>query len=487
MTVQAISTELPDVPGDRFKLLHLEQLDQIEQLRRLPASEVEGIRAAAHVLPFAVNTYVIEQLIDWSLVPEDPIFQLTFPQRDMLAPEDFERISSVVSAHAPREVIQQVAREIQLAMNPHPAGQATLNVPIIDREPLSGVQHKYRETVLFFPSRGQTCLSYCTYCFRWPQFVGLDDMKFAARETDGLVEYLRAHRDVSNVLFTGGDPLVMRTSLLRRYVEPLLAEDLDQVSTIRIGTKSLAFWPQRFLTDPDADDLLRLFEQIVESGRHLAFMAHFSHPRELETDVAQRALARVIATGAVVRTQAPLIRHVNDDAEVWARMWSEQVRLGAVPYYMFVERDTGPRAYFEVPLARGWQIFRDAYSSVSGLSRTVRGPSMSATPGKVVVDGVATIAGEEVFALRFLQARRPEWVGRPFFARYDPKATWLDQLRPAMGEDEFFFSEGLREIEAAHARDLAGRKAETVRARSAALAGGERSPEPIAMVTGTRR
>jgi KamA family protein len=326
----------------------------------------------------------------------------------------------------------------------------TLNVPLQGASTLDGVQHKYRETVLFFPSRGQTCFSYCTYCFRWPQFVGLSEMKFAAREADALVAYLRAHTEVDNVLVTGGDPLVMRTPLLRRYLEPLLAPELPHITTIRIGTKSLAFWPQRFLTDPDADDLLGLFEEIVKSGRHLAFMAHFSHPRELETEVAQQAIARVLATGAVVRTQAPLIRRVNDDARIWARMWTEQVRLGAVPYYMFVERDTGPRDYFDVPLERGWRIYRDAYSSVSGLARTARGPSMSATPGKVVIDGVTTIGREQVFALRFLQARRPEWVGRPFFARYDANATWLDQLRPAFGEQEFFFAAGMREIEAEH-------------------------------------
>lgn len=439
------------VAEQRFRLFRLEQLDEIRPLQRLPRAEIDGIRAVAHVLPFAVNSYVIDELIDWDRVPDDPIFQLTFPQRDMLERSEFERIDRLLRSHAPREVVQAAAREIQLAMNPHPAGQATLNVPMLDNAPMAGVQHKYRETVLFFPSRGQTCLSYCTYCFRWPQFVGLDDMKFAARETADLVAYLRAHRDVSNVLITGGDPLVMRTSVLRHYVEPLLADDLEHVSTIRIGTKSMAFWPQRFVTDPDADDLLRLFEQVVHSGRHLAFMAHFSHPRELETRIAQEAMARIIATGAVVRTQAPLIRRINDDAAVWARMWSEQVRLGAVPYYMFVERDTGPRDYFEVPLASGWQIFRDAYAQISGLARTVRGPSMSATPGKVVVDGIASVAGEQVFALRLLQARRPEWVGRPFFARYDPDATWLDQLRPAFGADEFFFAAGMREIEADHA------------------------------------
>ncbi len=439
----------------RFKLLRREHLDQIEPLQRLPRSEIDAIRTVAHVLPFAVNSYVVDELIDWSRAPRDPIFQLTFPQREMLAPDDFERMFKLVRENAPEEQLRSAAREIQLRMNPHPAGQATLNVPqqasaASGGAGPTGIQHKYRETVLFFPSRGQTCLSYCTYCFRWPQFVGLDDMKFAARESVGLVEYLRSHKEVSNVLITGGDPLVMRTPLLRRYLEPLLAADLEHLSTIRIGTKALAFWPQRFLTDPDADDLLALFEEIVKSGRHLAFMAHFSHPRELETDVAQAALARVIATGAVVRTQAPMIRRVNDDARTWQRMWSEQVRLGAIPYYAFVERDTGPRGYFEVPLERAWRIFREAYSGVSGLARSVRGPSMSATPGKVVIDGVSVIGSEQVFVLRFLQARRSEWVGRPFFARFDPRATWLDQLRPAFGREEFFFAEGMREIEAEH-------------------------------------
>ena len=115
-------------------------------------------------------------------------------------------------------------------------------------------------------------------------------------------------------------------------------------------------------------------------------------------------------------------------------MWRAQLRLGMVPYYMFVERDTGPQGYFAVPLARAADIFRDAYSTVSGLCRTVRGPSMSATPGKVCVDGVVEIAGQKVFALHMIQSRDPSQVGRPFFAEYDPDAVWLTDLRPAFAD-----------------------------------------------------
>jgi hypothetical protein len=137
--------------------------------------------------------------------------------------------------------------------------------------------------------------------------------------------------------------------------------------------------------------------------------------------------------------QGPLIRHINEDPKSWAELWTTGVRLGAIPYYMFVERDTGPREYFQLPLARAHEIFQQAYQMVSGLARTVRGPSMSAFPGKVVIDGVATIAGEKVFALQFLQARNPDWVRKPFYAKYDPAATWLDHLKPAFGQERFFF------------------------------------------------
>ena len=321
-----------------------------------------------------------------------------------------------------------------MRLNPHPAGQLALNIPAMSEEPLPGVQHKYPETVLVFPKQGQTCHAYCTYCFRWAQFVGEPDLKMATDDVAKVVSYLRAHREVTSVLITGGDPMIMGAGVLGQYIEPLLDPGLEHIESIRIGTKSLSYWPQRFVSDPDADDTLRLFEQVGAAGKTLALMAHFSHPRELEPDLVATAVSRIRSTGAIIRTQAPLIRSINDDAETWRTMWRTHLRMGMVPYYMFVERDTGPQGYFAVPLARATEIFRDAYSSVSGLCRTVRGPSMSATPGKVCIDGVTEIAGERVFALHMIQARDPALVGRPFFARYDPDAVWLTDLRPAFAD-----------------------------------------------------
>ncbi len=443
MTAQA------KIKARKYKGYTRKDIDKIPELQTLEHHDIVAIKAVSAVLPFRVNRYVIEELIRWQDVPNDPIYQLTFPQRGMLDRKDLSRMVELVWRNASAKEIESAAREIQARLNPHPAGQMEFNVPRLGQEPLDGMQHKYRETVLFFPSQGQTCHAYCTYCFRWPQFVGIDELKFASRETHKLVDYLQRHPEVNSVLFTGGDPLIMKTAVLRRYIEPLLAPELEHVVSIRLGTKATAYWPYRFLTDPDADDLLRLFEECRQAGKHLAIMSHYSHPRELRTPAAQAAARRILDTGAAIRCQAPLIRHVNDEPNVWADMWRVQVQLGAVPYYMFVERDTGPKNYFEVPLANAAEIFRTAYKRVSGLARTVRGPSMSATPGKVAVDGVAEVHGEKVFVLKFIQGREPDWVGRPFFAQYDPEATWLDDLRPAFGQQRFFFEQTLSEIKAA--------------------------------------
>ena len=182
----------------------------------------------------------------------------------------------------------------------------------------------------------------------------------------------------------------------------------------------------------------------MQSGKHVALMAHLNHWRELDTEICREAIRRIRATGAEIRSQGPLVAHINDNADDWARMWREQVRLGIIPYYMFVERDTGAKCYFEVPLAKAWEIYREAMKQVSGLGRTARGPSMSSGPGKIEIQGVTEIQGEKVFVLRFIQGRNPDWVQRPFFARYDESATWLDDLKPAFGEDRFFFEDEYR-------------------------------------------
>jgi len=428
------------------------QLDQIPQIIKLPPDIRFAMQVVARVLPFRVNQYVIENLIDWDNVPNDPIFKLTFPQPEMLTQEHFDRIASLILKGTDDRQIRTAANEIRAELNPHPAGQQILNVPVMDGRPLKGMQHKYRETVLFFPRRGQTCHTYCTFCFRWAQFIGIDELRFSASKTDDLHRYLAGHKDVTDLLLTGGDPMVMGTGLLKKYIKPLLQPEFEHIQNIRIGTKSLTYWPYRYVSDSDADDLLRLMERMVKGGKHVAVMAHYNHWQEMETPIARKAIRRIRDTGAVIRSQSPIVKHINDDPEIWARMWRTQVRLGIIPYYMFIARNTGACHYFELPLAEAYEIYHNAVLKVSGLARTVRGPSMSAFPGKIEVQGIAEINNEKVFVLRFIQGRNPDWVQRPFFARFDPEATWLTQLRPAFGADKFFYEDEFEGL------DLLGRK-----------------------------
>ncbi|MBU1170158.1 MAG: 4Fe-4S cluster-binding domain-containing protein [Proteobacteria bacterium] len=430
----------------QYKAYTNRNIQEISQFKSLSEDVLSAIRVVSRVLPFRANNYVIDELIDWNNIPDDPIFQLVFPQPGMLEPADFEAVRQQVDQKASDHVIGQVVTGIQDKMNPHPAGQMQMNVPVQKGKPLSGMQHKYNETVLFFPTQGQTCHAYCTYCFRWAQFVGHEDLKFASKNVDELMRYLDSHPQVTDVLITGGDPLIMSSKILRRFVEPLIQNKPGNIRTIRFGTKVPAYWPYRFLTDRDSDDLIRLFDEVIDSDLHLAIMAHFSHYRELQTDAVASAMKRITETGAMIRCQAPLIRHINDDPHVWATMWNYQVNYGATPYYMFVERDTGPKNYFSVPLAEAYDIFTNAYSRVSGLCRTVRGPSMSATPGKIQVEGISEIAGEKVFVLKFIQGRDPSWVNKIFYAHYDEKARWITELKPAFGESSFFYEDRLNEI-----------------------------------------
>lgn len=424
----------------------LQNFRNIPQLKFVSPEIIEAIEVVGSVLPFKTNNYVVDNLINWNNIPDDPMFKLTFPQKDMLVPDDYNKIKALISDNADKLKIKEAANEIRLRLNPHPAGQVEHNVPDVAGEKFYGMQHKYRETVLFFPSQGQTCHAYCTFCFRWPQFVGMEDLKFASKEAELLVKYVRDNPEVTDVLFTGGDPLIMKTKHLETYIKPLLDADLPNLKHIRIGSKALAYWPYRFITDDDAEDLLSLFEDVKRAGKHLAYMAHFNHPAELEGDAVAEAIKRILKTGTVIRTQSPILKHINDSADIWADMLKKQVSLGCIPYYMFIARNTGAQHYFSIPLVEAWRIFRETYQQVSGICRTVRGPSMSCLPGKVQILGVAEVKDEKVMTFRMIQGRDPDWAARPFFAKLDETAIWYTDLKPAFGEENFFFTEELNQI-----------------------------------------
>jgi L-lysine 2,3-aminomutase len=416
----------------RFITYNARNFREIEYMRYLPEEAKKEIDIVSSVIPFKTNNYVVDYMIDWENYEKDPMYILNFPNRKMLTASQYERVKNILDGNHSKLEINRVIYKIRMEMNPHPAQQMT-NVPVLDGEELSGSQHKYKDIILFFPSQGQTCHAHCTFCFRWPQFVKELDLKFSMREINKVTEYIRQNESINEILFTGGDPMVMSPGELSKYIDVLIDSRLDNLLNIRFGTKSLAYWPFTFLPEfsDEAEDMLNLFRRIVENGKHLSFMAHFNHPVELENEIVQQAIYNIRQTGTVIRTQAPILNHINNDSEAWARMWKKQVSLGLIPYYMFVERETGPYDYFRLPLAGVYETYREAVRESGSFAKTVSGPVMSADKGKVQVMGIVEnpLNGNKYFMMQYIRHRDYRKTLKPFFMEFDEDATWVDQLK----------------------------------------------------------
>ncbi len=423
----------------KYKQYTLKNYLKIPQLKKICETVASDIGIVGRVLPFKTNNYVVDELINWDDYENDPLFKLNFPQKKLMDRKHFDQISDLTKSSADNSVIGQVVDGNRLGLNPHPAGQLECNIPELDGTKINGIQHKYRETMLVFPAQGQTCHAFCTFCFRWPQFTGMNDYKMALKKAEMSAGYLRQHPEVTDVLFSGGDPMVMNASRLETYIDAVLNSGSSNLQNIRIGTKSLSFWPYRYLTDKDSGKILDIFRKVSDAGIHLSIMAHINHYKEMSTAAFREAVKQIRQTGAVIRSQSPVLNHVNSSPATWEKMWMDQVNLGIIPYYMFVPRNTGSHRFFSIPLVNAYRIYRKAFSRVSGLARTVRGPSMSALQGKIKIDGMPTIKGKKYIAMSFIQARSADWVKKPFFSEYDEKASWINELKPAFGDKKFFF------------------------------------------------
>lgn len=415
----------------KFITYNTKNFRKIEYLKNLPEQVKHEIEVVSKVLPFKTNNYVIDYLIDWENFETDPVFILNFPNRNMLHEEQFKEVEKAYTQQLPEKEFLGIVNKIRLQLNPHPANQLS-NVPKLDGEALPGVQHKYRDIVLFFPSQGQTCHAHCTFCFRWPQFVKDLDLQFSMREIDMLTRYIKENEYIHEILFTGGDPMVMSPLTISKYIDQIFEADIPHLDTIRFGSKSLTYWPFTFIPghSDEAEDMLSLFRRIVDKGKHLSFMAHFNHPVEMDNSAVEEAIYNIRQTGAEIRTQAPVLRNINDDAEIWREMWLKQVNLGMVPYYMFIERETGPYAYFELPIAQVYDIYRNAIKYTGSLAKTVTAPVMSASMGKVHVMGVIDnpADNDRYFMMQYVRHRNVEETYKPFLTHYDEKATWFNQL-----------------------------------------------------------
>ncbi len=352
-----------------------------DKVTQIPESEKAILKRVAEKYVFRANDYYLE-LIDWN-DPHDPIKQLIIPREEELTDWgklDASNEESVTVSH--------------------------------------GVQHKYADTALLLCN--EVCGAYCRYCFRKRLFMEGND-EVSNDVSDGL-NYIASHPSITNVLLTGGDPLLMSTRRLSEIISAL--RDIDHVKIIRIGSKMPAFDPWRLTKDQELQAVLRKYSTPT---KRIYLMAHFDHPREL-TDAAIAGINCFIRNGVICVNQCPIIRGVNDDSEVLADMYATLSHIGCTPYYLFQGRPTAGNEPYEVPLVRSWEIFTEAIRRGSGLARRVRFV-MSHETGKVEVLAV----DEHHIFLRYHRAKNPADCGRFIICKRDDEAYWLDDLESIDG------------------------------------------------------
>ncbi len=393
----------------KFRTYNHHSFTKSPYYERLPEKEKKTFRTLSQIFHFKANNYVLDHLINWEDVPNDPIYQLVFPREEMVFPQDYDELQNMEGVFnegtsTPLSKEQEAFyQKVRYKMRPQIQVSQEAIRPCL-KEGLPGVYHIFSTMVNLFPSPMlKTCHAYCTYCFRWIAFKEVEVQSHNSYTDPQMpVSYLQSHPEVTDVQFTGADPMILKAAKLREFMEPILG--VDSVKVIRICTKSLAFWPFRYTTDEDAKDTLALFRYIQSKGKHLSLTAHFTHVRELENPVVEEAIRNIRSTGAMIRCQGPLVKGINDTVEDLTNLWNRQVELGMVPYYLFMEAGHNESHCFRVTIARSLQLFREARKKATNLARTVRGPVFMNDEHRVMVTGVAEVGDENYFVLKSLQA-----------------------------------------------------------------------------------
>jgi L-lysine 2,3-aminomutase len=408
------------------------------------------------VYRFMVTKHVLNT-IDWDNYKLDSVFQLTFPQPGMIK----ESVKNAYMAETDPVKCTQIATDYIHETNPHD-GKQTLNRPSFHTEDgeldtLQGSQHKYPQVFLLFDKTTQSCFSFCTYCFRHAQVRGDEDM-FIQEEIKQVHDYIKIHKEITDILITGGDAGYMPADRMRKYLEPLLTDpELSHIRNVRIASRALTFDPGLVL-DEKYDSILKLFRELTDSGIQVLWMGHFSSPKELMNITTIAAIRLLRYYGVNVKSQSPIMNHIslytNEDGSVdvdksaqnWIDLATILTMQGVSFHSMYMARPTGEHHYFTVPIKEINDVFNKIYRSLPSVSRPSRYITMTSSAGKISLLGEVEVNGKKAFALKFNEARDMNWLDKTFIAEYDDKQNTIGNLKP-FGADKHFFEDELKEIE----------------------------------------
>ncbi len=217
-----------------------------------------------------------------------------------------------------------------------------------------GIVHRYQNRLLFFPTA--VCPIQCRYCFRKNELHSGEELFRPKREI--LANYLRAHPEVSEVIFSGGDPLILSDEVLFNWID-LIAE-FKHVKYLRFHTRTPIILPERL----NADFLGRL-ENYQEHFHKILFVIHSNHPSEL-TDEVKKASQLWRKSPFEFLSQSVLLAGVNDDVEILKEFFEELVALGIRPYYLHHPDNARGTMHFNISKGNGLEILRKLRSHLSG-------------------------------------------------------------------------------------------------------------------------
>lgn len=434
----------------------LREIDAILQSHGINMGYMEERELFIKVYRFMATKHVLNT-INWQSFEKDSLFQLVFPQPGMVKPDT----TAAYLAAKTEEEKEKVVSDHMLQTNPHD-GKQKLNKPfyINDEgcmEIVEGSQHKYPQCELIFDQTTQNCFAFCTYCFRHAQVRGDEDM-FIQKEVSQVHEYVKQHKEVTDVLITGGDAGYMPYERLVAYAKPLVDDpELSHIKTLRLGSRVLSFQPELVLSEKYTK-ILELFKYLLDNGVQVAFMSHFSTPREVLNLSTIAAIRRLRKWGITVKSQSPIMNHIslftNENGKVdvdrsaqnWIDLGNIFSMLTIGFHSMYCARPTGEHHYFTVPLVELNKVFSKVYRTLPSISRPSRYITMTSSAGKTSMLGLTEINGEKVFALKFNESRNMEWMDKVFLAKYDEKQNTIEKLEPYDTEKHFYEDE-LKEIE----------------------------------------
>lgn len=377
-----------------MKPRYITSISELDNLVGLAPKEREKMETVTDLFPFRSNDYYLS-LIDWK-DRHDPLRRIIIPD----------------------------TRELQMGGSPDPSCEK-------DYTKKPGLQHKYDQTGLLLLT--DVCGGICRFCFRKRLFMTCE--RETVKDVSENIEYIREHKEITNVLLTGGDPLMIDT----RHLESVLRElrEIPHVNIIRIGSKLLAYNPHRILNDPE---LLHVMSRYSTPEKRIYLMAHFNSPREL-TSVSIQAAEALQKAGVIVVNQTPILNGVNNEAETLTALFRRLSFAGISPYYVFQCRPTTGNYFFQVPVEQSYEVLQKSWQACSGLAKRARFVMSHAT-GKIEIVGRTA---EHVF-MRYHQAAEKADIGKFMVFKSNPVARWFDDYRHIVTDFEprkvWLFAEG---------------------------------------------